>query len=225
MISPISSDLSVSCAQLYHHLRTRSLVIPHYLSMPYSWVNTEYSIHLAQHHPKIDSLPLPASFSSLGGCCTQLSTFPQLHVYQWIKSQLPSRLPPDRPPPSTPPMSLHQSLQVHLQTRSVTVSQCISTLDWSQPPRASSEFTQSRPRSASPHSLDHGLPVNLPTQSIKACKFTQWWPPSANLQTRLITASKCISRVARLQPGSLDDHGLQVHLQIGSIMACTFAWS
>ena len=24
MISPISSDLSLSCAQLYHHLRTRS---------------------------------------------------------------------------------------------------------------------------------------------------------------------------------------------------------
>ena len=34
MISPISSDLSLSCAQLYHHLRTRSYVIPLYLSMP-----------------------------------------------------------------------------------------------------------------------------------------------------------------------------------------------
>jgi hypothetical protein len=34
MISPISSDLCLSCAQLYHHLRTRSSVIPLYLSMP-----------------------------------------------------------------------------------------------------------------------------------------------------------------------------------------------
>jgi len=34
MISLISSDLSLSCAQLYHHLRTRSEVIPPYLSMP-----------------------------------------------------------------------------------------------------------------------------------------------------------------------------------------------
>jgi len=34
MISPISSDLSLSCAQLYHYLRTRSEVIPPYLSMP-----------------------------------------------------------------------------------------------------------------------------------------------------------------------------------------------
>jgi len=62
MISPISSDLSLSCAQLYHHLRTRSQVIHLYLSMPWSWLNTEYSIHQVQHHPKIDSLPLPASF-------------------------------------------------------------------------------------------------------------------------------------------------------------------
>ena len=34
LISPISSDLSLSCAQLYNHLRTRSQVIPLNLSMP-----------------------------------------------------------------------------------------------------------------------------------------------------------------------------------------------
>jgi len=45
MISPISSDLSLSCAQLYHHLTTRSEVIPLHLSMPWSWLNTEYSMH------------------------------------------------------------------------------------------------------------------------------------------------------------------------------------
>jgi len=83
MVSPISSDLSLSCAQLYHHLRTQCQVIPPYLSMPWSWLNNEYSIHQGQHHPKIDSLPLPArflhpgSFPSLGGCCcTRLSTSP-----------------------------------------------------------------------------------------------------------------------------------------------------
>jgi len=62
MISPISSDLSLSCAQLYHHLGRQSEVIPPYLFMPWSWLNTEYSIHQVQHHRKIDSLPLPASF-------------------------------------------------------------------------------------------------------------------------------------------------------------------
>jgi hypothetical protein len=34
MISLISSDLPCIYAQLYHHLRTRSEVIPLYLSMP-----------------------------------------------------------------------------------------------------------------------------------------------------------------------------------------------
>jgi len=121
MISPISFELSLSCAQLYHHLRSRSWVIPLYLAIPWSWLNTENSIQQLQHHPKIDSLPLsasltlPASFPSLGGCCcTQLSTFPQLQVNQWIESQLPSRLPPNRPLPSTLLISLDYSLQVHL---------------------------------------------------------------------------------------------------------------
>jgi len=49
MISPISSHVSPSRPQLYPHLRTRSWVIPLYLSMPWSWVNTEYSIHRVLH--------------------------------------------------------------------------------------------------------------------------------------------------------------------------------
>jgi len=134
-------------------------------------------MHQVQHHPKIDSLPLPASFSSLGGYCTQLSTFPQLQVNQWIESQLPSRLPPNRPPLSTPPISLDHSLQVHLQTRSVTASECISKLDRSRPP------------SASPNSLDHGLKVHHWVNSTSASKFISQFirspSPSAS-QTRSI---------------------------------------
>jgi len=81
MISPISSDLSLSCPQLYHHLRTQSNVIPLYLSMRWSSLNTEYSVHQVQHHPMIDSLPRPASFPSLCGWgCTKLSTLPQSRV-------------------------------------------------------------------------------------------------------------------------------------------------
>jgi len=81
MISPISSDLSLSCAQLHHHLTIGSWVIPVSLSMPLSWAHTEYCIHQEQHRPKIDNLPLPVSFSSLGGYCfTALSTFQQSNV-------------------------------------------------------------------------------------------------------------------------------------------------
>jgi len=48
-----------------------------------------------------------------------------------------------------------------------------------------------------PISLDHGLQVHFPT--------------------RLITASKCISKLARLRPAGFHEHGLQVHLQTRSI--------
>ena len=79
-------------------------------------------------------------------------------------------------------------------------SECISNLAQSQPP------------SASPNLLHHGLQVYFQTRSITACKFARSWPSSAYLQPRLITASKCISRLARLRPARSHDHGPQVHI-------------
>ena len=175
MISPISSHLSLACPQLYHQLRTRSYIILLYLSMPWSWVNTESRIHQVLHDPKINCLPLPASLSALSGpCCTQFSTFPHFRVNQRIQSELQSRMPPDlplpdssprdwvppdwlpldqrpldRPSPSTRPTVIDHGLQVYLSTLSITVSMCIS------------EFTRSRPPSGSPNKLDHGLQVHL----------------------------------------------------------------
>ena len=49
MISSMSSDLSHSRPQLYHHIRTRSYVIPLFLSIPWLIVNTKYSIHWVLH--------------------------------------------------------------------------------------------------------------------------------------------------------------------------------
>jgi hypothetical protein len=176
--------------------------------MPSSWVHTEYSIHQVQHHPKIDSLPLP----------TQLSSFPQLQINKWIESQLPLCLPPNRPPPSAPPISHDHGLQVHLQTRSVTASECIS------------EFPPSRPPSGSPNSLDYGLLAHLRTRSITASKcisILAWSrPPSGSpnsldhglpvhLHPQSITASKCISQFTRSRPPSASpnwfDHPLEVN--------------
>jgi len=128
--------------------------------MPWSWLNTEYCIHQVQHHSRIDSLPLPASFSPLGRCCcTQLSTFPLLQVHQWIETQLPSRLPSNRPLPSTLPISLDHSLQVHLQTRSITASQCISELKI-KASKGISKIARLQPPGASLNSLDHGCQVH-----------------------------------------------------------------
>jgi len=199
-------------------------------------------MHQGQHHPKIDSLPLPARcplparfpprsrFSFHGGCCcTQLSTFPQLPVNHWIESQLPSRLPRNWPLPSTPPISLGHSLQVHLQTRSIMALWCISQL------------TQSLSPIASPTSLDHGLKVHhhtcLSTASQCITTLARSQPLSASLSTLdlglevhlqppSITASLCITKLSLCQPPSaslsLLDLGLQVHLSTRSIMASKY---
>jgi len=116
-------------------------------------------------------------------------------------------------------------LLVLLQSRLIMASKCISKL------------TRSRPLSAIPHSLDHGLQVHLQTLSIAASKciskLTQSQPPSASpksldhgfqlhLQTRSIAASKCISKLAQSQPPSASSNslnpGLRVYLWVHSIV-------
>jgi len=42
---------------IYHHPGTQSQVIPHFLCMPWSWVDTEYSIHWVQYPPMTIDLP------------------------------------------------------------------------------------------------------------------------------------------------------------------------
>jgi len=167
----------------------------------------EYSIHWAQHSLSTAYTAyciLPRStvscsqpVSSLGrSCCTQFSTFAQLRVDQWIESPLPSRLLPE-----------------HTASR-LTAFQYFSNL------------ARSRPPSASPNSVDHGLKC--------MSKLIRWRHPSASpnplerglllhLQSRSITASKCISKLAQSRPPSASpnslNHGLQVHLQNCSIAA------
>jgi len=189
MISPISSDLSFlgfnSTITKEHEVKSSLAICPcHHRELTLSASSTEYSVHRVQHHPRIESLLLQASFSILGGwCCTRLSTCPQFQVNQWIQSQLPSRLPPNH------------RLPVLLQSLSIIASECLS------------EFTCAWPPSACLNSLDHGLPVQVQTRLITAVKwiseFTQSWPPSASpnslnyllpvhLQPQSIMASKYI---------------------------------
>jgi len=225
---PVPSHLSLSCPQFDHHLRTQSYVIPLYLSMPWSKVSTEYSIHRLQYTlsttytayciiPRSTVSRSQASLSCLGrSCCTQFSTFEQLRVTQWIESELPSCLPaelahPDWPPPGTPPFSLDRGLHVHLQTRFITASKCISELSRLRPP--SSHY--------------HGLQVCTITASNCTSKLAWWRPPSASpipldyglqvhLQTCSITAFKGIANLARSGPPSASpislDYSLQVNL-------------
>jgi len=96
--------------------------------------------------------------------------------------------------------SLAHGLQVYLPTRMIMASKCIPKL------------ARLRPLNR----LDHRLQLYHQTCTIPASMFTQLWPPCAYLQTRSITASKCISIVARLWPSSASpkslNYSLQVHL-------------
>jgi len=109
---------------------------------------------------------------------------------------------------------------MHLQSRSITASKCISKL------------ARSRPRSASPNSLDHILQVYLSITASKCIsKLARSQPPSVCpnsldhiLQVYLlITASGCISKLARSQPPSVCPNSLDYGLQTRSITAseCT----
>jgi len=110
-------------------------------------------------------------------------------------------------PPSASPNSLDHGLQVHHQTPYITASKCLSNLAWLQPPSVSPKLLQyglavhtiTDCNCLSPHSLDHGLSVYF--------------------ETRLMTPSKCISKLAWLRPPSSHDHALPVHFETHLITA------
>jgi len=173
---PISSHLSLSHPQLYHHLRTPRYVIPRYLSMPWSWVNIEYSIHWVLHipstayteycihrglqYPKINCLLLLGS-SHLSANLVVLNC---LHSNNYNLTNKSS------------PISCHASLllyplqinhlQVLLQSQSIMASKLIPQL------------TQWWPQHESLSLLNHGLHVYLQTRLITAYNIIQLWHPN-----------------------------------------------
>jgi len=80
---------------------------------------TECCIHRVLHHWKIHC-PSHRRLLSLGGpCCSQLLTYPKLHVNKSTESQHqslipPNLLPPDQLAPWTLPILIHHGPQVHL---------------------------------------------------------------------------------------------------------------
>jgi len=104
---------------------------------------------------------------------------------------------------------LEVGLHMHLQTRLIMASKCISKLAWSWPRSASLSstwarlqvhlwVTRSRPPNASPNVLNLGLQLHLQTRSITASKCISEFHDlglQVHLQTPSITASKCISEL------------------------------
>jgi len=78
---------------------------------------------------------------------------------------------------------------------------------------------QDQPPSASSQSE---LKRNVTFSHSHGCVLTNWWKEYQHLARRPSTVSKYMSKLARLQPPSLHNHGLQVRLHSRSIRASEF---
>jgi len=87
----------------------------------------------------------------------------------------------------------------------------------------SSSLPQSRPPSVSPNSLNQGLQVHLQTRSITASRCISSLAPLRSASSHGHGLQVHIFKLARLRPPSVSpnslDHCLQVHLQTHSITA------
>jgi len=175
LISPISSDLSVSSPQLSHHLRIQNWVIPLYLPMPQSLVDTKYSINprLTVSHWQ----PVSHHLSFLRPCVYYTLNILTIMIYpmnrvsapfvppNWLPSdQLPPvQLPPDQLPPNQLPPDQLPSDQLPPDQ---------PPPHWLPP--------DGQHQSTPPNSLNHSLQVHIQTNSIMSSKFAQQWPQSAS---------------------------------------------
>jgi len=190
-ICPILSHPSLSHPQPYHRLKTWRWVIPLHLPMPWSRVNTEYSIHGVQHTPSIEYpeysihrvghvlsssnavyciiSPLTVSHSQpVSHLFADHVVLNSIHSHQY---QLTNAYCLSSHRTSLPNYYLQiDPIQILHQSHLIKASKCISNLARSWPP------------SASPHLLDLSIHVNLQTSTIKASKciskFAWLWPPS-----------------------------------------------
>jgi len=160
--------------------------------MPWSGVNTEYSIHWVQHTPSTacTEYSIHRVQHSLSTAYTAYCIHCVLHTLRTAYTAYCIHLILHHPKIDCLP--LLASLQVHLQTRSITASNCVSKL------------ARSRTPSASPKSLNHGFQVHLQTCSIVASKWISKLPRS---------------RPQSVSLSSLNRH-FQAHLEAGQVRLC-----
>jgi len=170
--------------------------------MPWSWVDTEYkytpstaytkcSIHRVQH---------TLSTASTEDCLSSLRSHDYELTPEYSCSFRHTSI-HNRPPSASSPWELKGKVTLsHSHSYKLTNWWIESRHPACRPSTASkysTKLAQLRPLSAFPNSVNHSLQVNL--------------------QTRSITASKCISNLGRLRPPSSHHRGLQVYLKIRSI--------
>jgi len=173
--------------------------------MPWSWVDTEYSIHQVQYPPKIVCLPFilvinswPRNVASAASIPPYMIDCHQPALYVCSKVELPNWWIKFKHPASHPS----------------TASTYSAKLAQSWTPTVSLDL------------LNYGLQVHTIMHSMCISRLARLRPPSSHdhgLQGYAIMASKCISNLARSwywsESLSSPDHSLQVYVQIRSISA------
>jgi len=183
--------LTLSRAQINYHHRTHSYVIPLYLSMPWSWVDTMYNKLWVQHilstayteysiyprfivfasfswlevNPWMD-FQIPACLSTRSTGISQLAIRPQWESCITIFPPFRVKWPMNTV--TTPGMpSIHHPEEI-VQSLLITAFKCISNLGRIRPPNAYPKY------------LNHSIQFNLQTCSIIASKLSQSWLPNAS---------------------------------------------
>jgi len=151
-----------------------------------------------------------------------------------MESQLPSHLPPDLPPPnrlrpSSPPISIAHCFQVYLQTRRITAFKFARSRTPSaylqthsiEASKCISKIARSRPKSASPNLLDHGLKVHLSARSITASKYIVNERRRVYRDTGVIEVDWATGSTYSGDPG-VDRHHI-IFISSGSTQLCGFS--
>ena len=182
--------------------------------MPWSWVDTEYSIHWVLHTPStphaeycihqvLHHLEIHCLAAPSHSLISRQTLLYSILYNPTITSQQMNRVSARVAPSSTsaasgstasgytaskyPPISIDHGLQVDFQIRLISASNGIS------------KTARSQPRSASLSSLDHGAQVHVQIDSI--------------------TASEFISKFTWSRPPSVDPNSFDSGLQVPAIMA------
>jgi len=201
-----SSPISLTCPQLYYHCTTQSYVIPPYLSMPWSWVITKYSIRREQHTPStaytkytIYQVQHTLSIAPAQDCLSSL----HCHTYKFTSecrlSCWCASLQIDRHQPA-----LHECLKC--KVTSLHSHCCNLTNCWRE----------------SPHLLHHQSTASRSSSSKTSCNLARSWAASVSSNSvdcglsvhtyvRSILPSKCISTLSWLWPPILHAYILPVH--------------
>jgi len=170
--------------------------------MSWSWFDTEYSIRRVQH---------PLSTASSQDWLSSLHYHDQKLTAECSCSFRRASL-HNRPPSVSSPWALNSKVTLSRSHGHELTNWRIESQHPAHHPWTASQSRSKLTRSWAPNTLDHSLPVNVPTRTITASKFPRSWPPSSYLHRCSITASNWTSNFARFQPPRSHDHGLQVHV-------------